>query len=84
MPLKKTVGYGPIIEPMIEDKIMKLAINEKKTRKSKRKEKHSLHHRRHLTTPPPSMIRQQQSYACFFFSFSFFTINGNKFIFLNL
>jgi hypothetical protein len=34
MPLKKTVGYGPIIEPMIEDKIMKLAINEKKTRKS--------------------------------------------------
>jgi hypothetical protein len=25
MPLMKTVGYRPIIEPMIEDKIMKLA-----------------------------------------------------------
>jgi hypothetical protein len=57
MPLKKTVGYGPIIEPMIEDKIMKLAINEKKTRKSKRKEKHSLHNPPPPTPPP--MIRQQ-------------------------
>jgi hypothetical protein len=47
MPLKKTVGYGPIIEPMIEDKIMKLAINEKKKTKTKTKQKHSLHN------PPP-------------------------------
>jgi hypothetical protein len=31
MSLKKTVGYGPLIEPMIEEKIMKLA-NEKKTK----------------------------------------------------
>jgi hypothetical protein len=53
MPLKKTVGYGPIIEPMIEDKIMKLAINEKKTRKSKRKEKHSLHNPPPAAPPPP-------------------------------
>jgi hypothetical protein len=31
--LKKTVGYGPLIEPMIEEKIMKLA-NDKKQEKA--------------------------------------------------
>jgi len=53
MSLKKTVGYGPLIEPVIEEKIMK-------HEPLKRKEKHR--------RPPPrgAMIRQQLCLLSFF------------------